>query len=262
MGPDPVEIATRVDRIRRPLLGSFAGSSVHDVPGGWLVHDRVSASEQFPSQNRNRVHWMATPVRERDVDAIVTAAADLDMRRWFLWVGPGARRDGLHGELLARGFEPWPHVEYWTLVRSSSDPGQMRPSPLTFRILREDAPETLNLARGWYGDRGVDSALSLHARGTSEFHAALDGQAPVGLAALMIDGEWSYLGFAVTAPTHRGRGGQSGLIASRLRSAAARGARWCIAETNTTVPISLGNLRRAGFQPRYQTQVYLWTPRA
>lgn len=258
MAPDPIEIASRVDRIRRPMLESIPGSTVHDVPGGWLVHDPISTDEQFPSQNRNRVHWMATPVLERDIDAMVHAAADRAMRRWFLWVGPGAQRDGLDAELLARGFERWPCVEYWTFIRASGESSEQRASALSFRILGDDAPAALNASRTWYGDRGVDAALSLHSRGSAEFHSAFDGSDPVGLAALMVDGESSYLGFAQTVATNRGRGAQSGLIASRLRSAAAKGARWCIAETNTTIPVSMGNLVRAGFKPRYQTHVYLW----
>jgi Acetyltransferase (GNAT) family len=48
---------------------------------------------------------------------------------------------------------------------------------------------------------------------------ALDDGEPVRAAALFVDGEGAYLGFAGTLPEHRGKGAQSALLAAQIRRA-------------------------------------------
>lgn len=64
---------------------------------------------------------------------------------------------------------------------------------------------------------------------------ALDGDAPVGAAALFVHGHWAWLALGAARAEHRGRGSQGALFAARMRRAAALGARHLVTETGAPV---------------------------
>ena len=97
--------------------------------------------------------------------------------------------------------------------------------------------------------------------------AAWEGDEMVAAADLYVHGDVASLNATATLPTHRNRGAQTALIAARVRRATEVGCRWLVAET--VVPedgassSSLNNLTRAGLQPRYARQNWVWrTPGA
>ena len=98
------------------------------------------------------------------------------------------------------------------------------------------------------------------------FHpfAAWDGDEIVATANLFVDGEIASLNAGATLPSHQNRGAQSALIAARGKHAIAAGCRWLVAETGEpaegAVNPSLNNLVRAGLQPRYARQNWVWHP--
>ena len=75
-------------------------------------------------------------------------------------------------------------------------------------------------------------------------------------AVLCVFEELGYLCMALTAEPARGRGAQRSLIAKRIEKARALGCRTIVSETLSILPISLDNLRNAGFQPVYEKEVY------
>jgi hypothetical protein len=85
---------------------------------------------------------------------------------------------------------------------------------------------------------------------------AFDGNRPVASAVLCTFEELGYLCMARTAEADRGRGAQRALIAKRIEKARALGCRTLVSETLSIVPISLGNLRKAGFKTVYEKEVY------
>ena len=90
--------------------------------------------------------------------------------------------------------------------------------------------------------------------------AAYAGGAPIGAAALFVDGDNAWLGMAATLPEQRKHGGQRALLTQRISSAAALGARWISSETGEPVPgqphPSYSNLLASGLVLRAHRQVW------
>ena len=84
---------------------------------------------------------------------------------------------------------------------------------------------------------------------------AMEHGTPVAAAALRIDGDVAWFGFAGTLPSHRGRGAQSALLARRIRDAAADGCSWVTCETMADIAErpsqSFRNMIRLGFTVAY-----------
>ncbi|HEX2506990.1 MAG TPA: GNAT family N-acetyltransferase [Miltoncostaeaceae bacterium] len=81
---------------------------------------------------------------------------------------------------------------------------------------------------------------------------ALDGDEPVGAAALFVNGRAAWLGMGATLPEHRGRGAQGALFAERIRRAAELGLEAVLTETGAPVGEegpgpSYRNMLRYGF---------------
>ncbi len=81
---------------------------------------------------------------------------------------------------------------------------------------------------------------------------ALDGEVPAAAAALYVSERVGYLSFAATLPEHRGKGGQSALLAARIRHARESGCDVLVTETGERreeLPSnSYRNILRAGFE--------------
>jgi hypothetical protein len=90
---------------------------------------------------------------------------------------------------------------------------------------------------------------------------AFADDAPVAAGAAHVSGEYAWLGFGATLPSHRRHGAQNALLARRLIEAAARGARVAVTETGERLPDkpsnSYRNILRAGFEEMYVRQNYL-----
>ena len=92
--------------------------------------------------------------------------------------------------------------------------------------------------------------------------AVWDGEKMVAAADLYVHHGVGSLNATATLPTHRNRGAQTALIAARIRAAGKAGCRWLVAETavaehGTSSP-SFRNLKRAGLQPWYVRQNWIW----
>jgi GNAT superfamily N-acetyltransferase len=88
---------------------------------------------------------------------------------------------------------------------------------------------------------------------------AFDGERPVAIAALCIFEDIGYLMAAATAESHRRRGAQQALIATRIERAEALGCTIEVSETLYMLEHSWRNLQRAGFQEVYEKEVYEWS---
>jgi len=91
--------------------------------------------------------------------------------------------------------------------------------------------------------------------------AAFDGDAPAAAGALYVTGKVGWVGIGGTVPEHRGKGGQSALLAARIRAAAEAGCEVVVTETGEPVDGeangSYRNIERAGFEPQYVRPNYL-----
>jgi GNAT superfamily N-acetyltransferase len=93
---------------------------------------------------------------------------------------------------------------------------------------------------------------------------AFADSAPVAAGAAYVSGEYAWLGFGATLPSHRRHGAQNALLARRLAEAAARGARTAVTETGERLPDkpsnSYRNILQAGFVEMYLRQNYISPP--
>jgi hypothetical protein len=92
--------------------------------------------------------------------------------------------------------------------------------------------------------------------------AVWDGDEMVATANLFIRGQVASLNSAATLSSHRNRGAQSALLASRAKEAVNAGCRWLVAEAerpsgHSTNP-SLDNMLRAGLRPLYNRHNWTW----
>jgi GNAT superfamily N-acetyltransferase len=258
--PSEREIARAIDVMRRRTTPRRPGVAVQELPGGRLSARPNADPGQFPSSSVNRVYWIdrGSILRPDEIRGALEAAAALRLARLYAWLAPWAWDESVEEVLRASGAHRWPHLEYVALTRAAGEVAPARVTSLVTRVLgMDELDERVAGAAGWYSEEGVASALRLARDGVSEIHAAFDGARLVALATLTL-GQGGYLGAAATDPPQRGRGAQTALIAARVSRAAVLGARWCCAETNTAVPISLRNLERAGFERRICWRVYWW----
>src|SRR5262245_26194140 len=262
--PDAVdlfELALHLDRVRRRNGVHRAGAVTQEVPGGWLTARPGHPEGEFPSTSVNRVFWTAPPglIGQTGIDDAVGALRALGCRRAYFWLAPWGWNEAVEAALVACGASLWPNVEYLTLVRRAGPCTPPRVNgPATQVLSREEAPALLAAMAPWYSDDGITTATRLVAEGLAEAHAVIEGDRPVALALLTMDGDWAYVFAAGTAPEFRARGAQTALICARVERAAACGARWCSVETNTAVRTSLNNLLRCGFRPAISWRVYRW----
>ena len=74
-------------------------------------------------------------------------------------------------------------------------------------------------------------------------------------------GQVGWIGIGATVPEHRGKGGQSALLAARIQAAAEAGCEVVVTETGEPVDGqpngSYRNIVRAGFEPQYVRPNYL-----
>lgn len=263
----PVAVAAHIGRAWKRGAQCRTGIILRDCPPGWIRHDPTRPPGDVPATAATRVMWTTstTPLRDADIAPAHTALRELGVTRAYAWLSPLAWDESADALLASVGANPWPHVEYPTLVRRATPFTTDRGRDFTIRRLTlDEAPAIFAHAMPWYGKDGIPAALQGIERGFAEFHAAFHqgpgGPIPISIGAIIPDGDFAYLGWMGTDPAFRGKGAQAALIAARVARAAELGATWCASETSSTVSTSLNNLQRAGFEVALQWRVYRWDP--
>lgn len=260
---DAIELARHIDRMSWVVATGRGGNNVppRDMSVGWMSAEAIGDGGEFASNCQNRLQWVGveSPVPADAVGEAMAAMRGLGKRRVFFRIGPRAWDVRLHEALEAAGAREVSWVRYPVVWRAVGGAIGEAGTAYALRVVeREDAERVLAATVPWFSDAGIQTALAIIRAGKAELHAAFDGERPVSVGLLMMDGEWGYLGFAGTAPEKRGRGGQSGLIRSRVVRARELGAKWCTSETVTAVETSLKNLERMGFVEGFSIRVYGW----
>ncbi len=256
--------AAEVDWVRRAFAPCRDGVEVREVePHGWVSVRPAHACGEFPSSPGNRVFWHAPgrAVTAGDVAAALETTRELGGDRTFFWIAPWSCDGGTERALADAGATRWPHVDYFALARGAARLEQPA-GPLSARVIAgEELERVLAHVEHWYSADGVAAMRRIVSVPEAQILAAFDGAAAVAMALLFVRGAWAYLGAAGTDPAHRNRGAQKALIRARVTRAAECGARWCLSETNTAVPVSLANLERCGFERVIAWRVYVWDAR-
>jgi GNAT superfamily N-acetyltransferase len=150
----------------------------------------------------------------------------------------------------------------WTkFVRSSADPPQVSTG---LRVERDESGEAFAEAaqRGFGVPEFFRPWLArLAGRSGWQCFVAYDGDAPAAAGALFVTGRIGWNGIGATVPEHRGKGGQSALLAARIEAAADASCEVVVTETGEPVEGvpngSYRNIVRAGFEPVYVRANYL-----
>jgi GNAT superfamily N-acetyltransferase len=188
-------------------------------------------------------------------DDLAWAAAAYAGRAHHVAVSPAARPPELDRLLAARGYAPG---YGWVKFRRGVEP---LPAPATgLRVVDADGrhaaafgsiiAEAFNLP-AW----AADWVAAAPGRPGWTCLVALDGTTPVSAGGLYVAGGVGWLAFGATLPEHRGRGGQTAILAARIARAAELGCVALAVETGAREPgraeASYRNILAAGFEPRY-----------
>lgn len=272
------ELADFLARTRRTLALCRTGLEGHAVrvrdlgPGfaAWCETDDGGAT---PTTSSDRVFWLSPgrAITREDIHGAIGHYRGLGRCRAFFTVHPECWSDALAPGFSDGRLTRWPDVRFHVLARETAERASetWRESDLTLRVLRAEDIAAVDAVLGaiapWYGELWlpvlrraiVDHGAELHVA-YARASGSSDGPIPVAIGGLMVDGGWCYIGFAATDPAHRGRGGQTILLRSRLASARARGAAWCVGETNSMAAQSLRNFTRCGFEPALEWGIWGW----
>jgi GNAT superfamily N-acetyltransferase len=188
------------------------------------------------------------PATERGLDAALAAIGE-DVT-CYVAVAPGAQPARLVDWLQERGLEPgWG----WMSFRRGTDDIAMSPTSLTMKPVGHVEAEAFGqiVATGYeLPDAAGEWIAGAHLRGW-DCWLALDEDVPAAAAGLFVAEGVGYLGFAATLAEHRGKGGQTALLAARVRQARERGCDVLVTETGELrdgLPSnSYRNILRAGF---------------
>jgi hypothetical protein len=176
-------------------------------------------------------------------------------------ISPFAQPAQIPEWLAARGFQPG---RKWAKMYRGNDPTPATSTKLRVEIIGEDQadayadvvlsvfhmpPAYRPLVKGSIGKPGWYHYL------------AFTEDKPVSAAAMFVNGDVAWLGFATTLKKRRRRGGQSALLGRRIADGLALGCKWFVAETEEDTPerpsYSFQNMVRYGFKLAYQQRKYV-----
>jgi GNAT superfamily N-acetyltransferase len=237
------------ERVSTSAFRSMHPEGVAELTGATAL--RMPQAHSSPMLNRIVGLGLDAPATEEQLDDAIAAMAGL---RYYVSVSPRAEPAGIGEWLLARGFETsWG----WMQFQRGVEPLPAETALAVEEIGDERGQEFAHLLSTAYGLPEALEPVVAVLPGQPEWHcwlALADGE-PAAAAALYGGEGAGYLGLAGTAPEHRGKGGQSALLAVRLERARELGCDTVYTETGERVPdrpsASYRNIVRAGFEELY-----------
>lgn len=222
----------------------------------------VSVAKDAPTILFNRVLGLGVrqPASRETIDDILRLYVDTGVERFFVHVRPEASPPEVGDWLVERGLEP---QRRWMKFERDAAPAPEAKTALRIGPVTEDHGLAFGRVVANAFDLGAAAAglfPALVGRPSWQLQAAFDGDELVGAGIMFIHGEYAYVAFGATAPTHRGRGAQGAVLAARIEAARALGCTLLFTETGEEVPgeaqHSYRNIERAGFVPAYTIANY------
>ncbi|MGN6378997.1 MAG: GNAT family N-acetyltransferase [Gaiellales bacterium] len=212
------------------------------------------ASPAAPMLMMNRVIGLGVhePASDDELDEIGERFAD---RRHMIGLAPGAEPADLADRLRARGYLPG---NAWVKFRRSA----ISPAPVAtdLRVERVEVDQADEFARvvaeGYgMGPSAGEPLRQVVGRPGWACYVAYAGDEPAAAGMVFVGAGAAWLGGAATIPRFRRRGGQSAIMAERIRHAASCGCRRIVTETGELAPgqpdVSHRNILRFGFEAAY-----------
>jgi GNAT superfamily N-acetyltransferase len=206
---------------------------------------------------------MSSPATESQLDAIIDTYITAKVTRFLVQISPYNQPKNIQQMLEQKGFS---HYNNWAkLYRKAEAPIPPVRTELTVVEIGEDRAEEYGkmVVQCFEWDERLAGAFAgtVGAPGYKTYFA-LDGQNPVGVAALYTNGMYASMAIAGTLPGHRGKGAQSALLARRIADAKALGCQHIMVETAEEKPdkpvISYRNMRKFGFEIAYLRPNYIF----
>jgi hypothetical protein len=207
--------------------------------------------------NRLLGYGLAHPPDAAELDA---AIADLTAAGspWAIQVPPWATALAA----LAAACRLVPHPRAWMRFVRGNEPVTSQEGALAVRPVAAGEAEAFGTV--FCAAFGLPPALgpwaaALPARPRWRCFLAWDGEVPAGTGALFLgDGEVGWLGMGGVLGPHRGRGGQTALLAARIEAGRAEGCRHFTVETGVALPgeaaPSYRNILAAGFREAWRRE--------
>ena len=211
----------------------------------------------------NRVYALgiAMPLREESLDALIREFLDAGSPRFLLSWAPVARPTEARRWFEERGFRRITGIV--RLTRRTTPQDELTSDLEIVEARPNDAADfgaTAALGNGLSLDFAPGFNSTIGHPGWRHYFA-VDGTRPVAAAALYVEGDLAWAGFAGTLPADRRRGAQSILLGRRIREAHDAGARWITCETTAESAErpnqSLRNMKRLGFEITYELANYV-----
>ena len=244
------------------LLSCYAAAERAGGPPGahaqTVAGVAVTAIDSIDAAFFNRAIGLGSvrPASASDVTAIADAFHSLSRKQSLLHLPNEVATPELEGWLAEAGYRRsrnW--VKLWHALQTVPE---ARTSLRIERIGREraDAFEAITLEVFEFPpDVGPLATACIGADGWHHY-VGFDGDTPVSVGAMFVDGETAWCGFGGTLEAARGRGGQSAMFAARLRDARDAGCTLVVTETGEETdeePVnhSYRNMRSSGFALAY-----------
>ena len=211
----------------------------------------VVAALDFGLVNRVIGLGIASAVSDETVEAIRSVYEARRQSNWTISASPLAEQADLRGTLERHGMRHASDVA--KVVRSTQKPPMAETSLRIEAVGARYADQFASVAVAGFG---VSESFSSWFRGTFgrpgwRHYIAFDNLDAVATGALYVDGDLGWLSFGATLPSHRNRGGQTAIMARRIRDAAALGCRFVHTETGAETAAqpnpSYRNMLRNGF---------------
>ncbi|MDH3580321.1 MAG: GNAT family N-acetyltransferase [Hyphomicrobiales bacterium] len=233
-----------------PDLQRHLGLGQHEVGGAYAY---MAAALPASAIVVNRVIGLgaARPATRQDVADMVQVYRDAGVARYFVHLADAAQPETIAEWLAAEGLEK---TRGWMKFTRGTEPPPETATDL--RIAEIDAAQGEAFAgiAGDAFDLGAPAVPWLaRLPGQSAWHIFMtfDGDTPAGCGALYIENDIAWTDWGATAPEFRRRGGQSALLAHRIRLAIDRGCSRIVTCTGEEVPgdpqHSYSNILKMGF---------------
>ena len=252
-------------------LESWHRAATAAVPGfdGQLkrIGDAVcSLSPTEPSILFNRVLELGS-TGEPELDQLIRirefySAAGIE--RFFLHVAPWRKSEDTEERLTQAGYEKY--RSWMKFKRSTDEPPVVRSDLEVRRITMDRATDFAAIAGAAFGLQASTQPVLAAIVGATDYQAfmSFDGLRPAGTGVIFIDYDVAVLDWGATHPDFRRRGGQTAVLAARIRAAKEAGCERIYTMTGEAVPgdpqHSYGNIRKTGFSEAYLREN--WIPSA
>jgi GNAT superfamily N-acetyltransferase len=249
-------------------LQSWHGAAVLAVPDfDWRLErigDAIcSVSSAEPSILFNRVLGLGSGATLEQLARIRQIYDQAGISRFFLHVVPARKTATAEQRLELAGYEKY--RGWMKFERADGELPRVRSDLQVRRVGAERAQEFAAIAGPAFGLRPSSNpalAAIIGAPGTHAF-MSFDGDRAAGTGVVFIDNGVAVLDWGATHPDIRRRGGQSAVLAARVKFALDAGCKRIYTTTGEAVPgdpqHSYSNIQKAGF-----TEAYLrenWIPR-